>query len=738
MPLAMLRRQRHFQRWLIKGWGVFFMREFMIRRLLEAPIIRPLRDQYKRMLAVQEAALAERNEALAARDAALAERNEALAARDAALAERNEALAARDAALAERNEALAARDAALAERNEALAARDAALAEKALDYGSGRMPHKRDAKLFDFRAPSQLALRFAPAQRILVIGSCFAEGIVGHVHRAIPECQVDYILYNHYTELPSEPPRPISEYDFQVILLPLRSVIPEGAYMRLNYTDIAAHESFFKDSLSRLHQLLDGALIYARRFGKLTFIANFLVPQQSPLGRLLPKADLRNLAYVCQRLNAELETVVGSLQDVHVVDLDGIAAGFGKSWIQDDILCVSSHGTFLGDWDSQYDNNRLEPVVPITQQVPCCFIHEFSGAIWQEIAAMYRTLRQVDPIKMVVVDLDDTLWRGVAVDAQSIDAFMTEGWPLGFVEALQYLKKRGIIIAVISKNERTLIENILPHLYKNTIELGDFAAVKINWRPKVENMEELLSEVNLLPRNVLFIDDSPVERAAMKAAFPDMRVLGGNPYELRRLLMWAPETQVAVITDESSRRTEMIKAQIDREQSRRRLSREEFLTSLQIKFRIFTLTTPDHPKFPRAFELLNKTNQFNTTGKRWSIEEISKNLEEGFTIYAFEVEDIYTKYGLVGVIIIQGSTFEQFVMSCRVVGLDVEQAAVSLLASQMSASQEGLIRAVTRDTDANLLSRDLWRRCGFEWQEDHWMADPHKIPPVPPHIEIVQ
>src|SRR5579875_3327508 len=177
MPLAMLRRQRHFQRWLIKGWGVFFMREFMIRRLLEAPIIRPLRDQYKRMLAVQEAALAERNEALAARDAALAERNEALVARDAALAERNEALAARDAALAERNEALAARDAALAERNEALAARDAALAEKALDYGSGRMPHKRDAKLFDFRAPSQLALRFAPAQRILVIGSCFAEGI---------------------------------------------------------------------------------------------------------------------------------------------------------------------------------------------------------------------------------------------------------------------------------------------------------------------------------------------------------------------------------------------------------------------------------------------------------------------------------------------------------------------------------------------------------------------------------
>ena len=663
------------------------MRELMIRRPRWVPVVKPLWDEYERMLAARDAALAERDAALAMRDIALAERDRALA------------------------------------------------------DGYVQMFFGKDAARRDFSTPNQLALSPTPAKRVLIIGSCFAQGIADHVQRAIPGCRCDHILYNHAGELPPEPPRPISEYDFQVIFLPLRSVMPERAYMRLNYSDLAAHESFVQAALSRQQQLLEGALGYSRRFGKLTFISNFLVPQQSPLGRLLSRADLRNPAYVCQRLNAELEIAARLLRDVYVVDLDGIAAGLGKRWVQDDFLWTFSHGTFMNDWDMQYDGDRLEPALPITKQLPC-LADEFIGAIWQEIAAMYRTVRQVDPIKMVAVDLDDTLWRGIAADEQSIDPFMVEGWPLGFVEALQYLKKRGVLVSVISKNDRTLIEKLWPHLYGGAIELADFAAIKMNWRAKVEDMEELLSEVNLLPRNVLFIDDNPVERAAMKAAYPDMRVIGGNPYECRRLLLWASETQVAVITEESARRTEMIKTQIDREQNRRRLSRAEFLASLGLTLRLVNLSAPDHPQFRRAFELLNKTNlisfvQFNTTGKRWTMEEILQSLVAGTVIHAFEVTDIYTRYGLVGVIVVTGSTFEQFVMSCRVVGLDVELAAVSILARRMSSNRNGRFGATTRDTDTNLLSRDLWRRCGFEWQNDHWEAGPSDIAAVPPHIEIV-
>ena len=89
----------------------------------------------------------------------------------------------------------------------------------------------------------------------------------------------------------------------------------------------------------------------------------------------------------------------------------------------------------------------------------------------------------------------------------------------------------------------------------------------------------------MLPRNVVFIDDNPVERASIRAAFPDIRILDGRHYYWRRTLLWAPETQVAAVTSESINRTQMVKAHMERDASRQRLSREEFLESLGVKVR---------------------------------------------------------------------------------------------------------------------------------------------------------
>ena len=88
---------------------------------------------------------------------------------------------------------------------------------------------------------------------------------------------------------------------------------------------------------------------------------------------------------------------------------------------------------------------------------------------------------------------------------------------------------------------------------------------------------EILKAVNLLPSSTLFIDDNPVERAAVKAAFPEIRVMDAPLAHWRRILLWAPELQRSVITAEASQRTEMIQAQIEREEARQALSREDFL-----------------------------------------------------------------------------------------------------------------------------------------------------------------
>jgi FkbH-like protein len=118
----------------------------------------------------------------------------------------------------------------------------------------------------------------------------------------------------------------------------------------------------------------------------------------------------------------------------------------------------------------------------------------------------------------------------------------------------------------------------------------------------------------------------------------------------------------------------MVQRQLLREDQRKHMPSEEFLQEANPDVTMVIIDTTDHPRFARAFELLNKTNQYNTTGRRWAFEEPRASLRSGARMYAFEVEDRYTDYGLVGVVIVSGSTIERWVMSCRVLGYEIEEA----------------------------------------------------------------
>jgi FkbH-like protein len=265
--------------------------------------------------------------------------------------------------------------------------------------------------------------------------------------------------------------------------------------------------------------------------------------------------------------------------------------------------------------------------------------------------------------------------------------------------------------------------------------LSNFAVKRINWSPKPDNIAELLAEVNLLPSSVLYIDDNPVEREAVKQAFPAMRSLGANPYLWRRVLLWAPETQVASVTAESAERSEMIKAQVQRETERNKLSRPEFLASLNVSVSLTVIDSSTDPRFQRAFELLNKSNQFNTTGRRWQPAEVEQYFAELGAFFAFSVVDRFTSYGLVGVLCVKQGQVDQFVMSCRVVGLDVELAAVSKLVALMRQSENTPITALSIETDTNQLSRSIWLNSGFLLAGDRYVL-PTGVAclPTPSHI----
>lgn len=187
----------------------------------------------------------------------------------------------------------------------------------------------------------------------------------------------------------------------------------------------------------------------------------------------------------------------------------------------------------------------------------------------------------------------------------------------------------------------------------------------------------------------------------------------------------------------------MVRAQVDRESLRSQASREEFLAQLQVKVQLSELHEQGHPKFARAFELINKTNQFNTTGRRWTVDECSDFFAKGGYFATFTVEDKFTAYGLVGVALLKPSSDElcidQFVMSCRVFGLDVELSVLSELMRRGQASGVNKISGAVVPTDANLPSRDLYSRGGFSVDGDggRWVSDVERRGSfVPQHVAI--
>ena len=161
-----------------------------------------------------------------------------------------------------------------------------------------------------------------------------------------------------------------------------------------------------------------------------------------------------------------------------------------------------THGTSLSDGDHDLDQNRLQPTVPMQQHFVARWL-EFYEAMLHEVFAMYRTARQLDAVKLVAVDLDDTLWRGVAAEGTLGAA---EGWPMGFMETLLYLKKRGIILAIVSKNDEKTALGLWDKLYESRFSIRNFAATRIDWNPKSINVGEIIKAVNVLPGSVLFVD----------------------------------------------------------------------------------------------------------------------------------------------------------------------------------------------------------------------------------------
>jgi FkbH-like protein len=584
----------------------------------------------------------------------------------------------------------------------------------------------------DYRTPRSLGVRQDKVRNVLLIGSCLIDPWPEILNRTRGIFKFDRITFNNASALPKITADQIRKYDYEICQSPLRSIIRDTEYLNIKYYDTGAYESLLAGAKSFILMNFERICAYNAEFGITTFVLNFVTPQQNPMGRLQERYYLGNIIYFIEQLNKYLSELAASRRSCYIVDFDQIVSNFGKKYYADDLISHFNHAAYIYNSAMGDDRLRIEPMGSATA-IYTPNQARIVQAVVSEVEANFRTIQQTDSVKLVIFDLDDTLWRGVGAERDDIDVGqMTEGWPLSIVEAASYLWRRGILIAIVSKNDEKTALSLWEKLYGSRFNIKNFVATRINWNPKAVNIAEILKHVNLLPESVLFIDDNPVERAAVKAAFPGIRVMDAPLVHWRRILLWAPELQQPVITNESAKRTEMIQAQVEREDARQSLSREEFLNSLSVVLQPIEIAGANHPRFDRCFELLNKTNQFNTTGRRWSAGEIEQFFSGGGRFLAFEIQDKFTAYGLTALVLIAGNTIEQFVMSCRVFGLEVEKACVVLACKGIVASGSDKINGKLEVSGRNALSMSVYQDQGFEQIGGNLWVSSRKDFSVPP------
>ncbi len=571
--------------------------------------------------------------------------------------------------------------------------------------------------------------------RYLFVGLCEI-GLLADAGPALG-CSIEHVLYDSglYAELPPfEPDR----HDAVIMAITMRQVLNEayGEAFDLKHARPDWDEHAARTVLDRCVELLRRQFeaIQAHYSGAPTFILSFLEPSFSYLGLLQPGVSIEHPKVFVAELNREMYRLLDFYPGLYPYDLNDAFNAVGRLHLHDDVVSGFTHGCIIGNSDDALDADRLVPVEsnhhvfgvrtmqPMVQRY-----------IFRDLADAVKIVRGADWIKLVIVDLDDTLWRGVAAEGEFEGWMRTEGWPLGFAEALLYYKRRGGLLAICSKNEPGPTIARFREIWGDRLSLDDVVSVQIGWGSKVEGVRRILNEANFLAEHVLFIDDNPRELAEVEAAIPGLRCLRGRHLDWRRIILRAPETQVPTITEEARRRSNLVQATIARNAAEPVADRSTWLASLDLQASFELIETPAGPKFRRAFELLNKTNQFNTNGRRWSLSELSAFLRDGGSLIAASVKDRSVDNGLTSVALVKPGEILQVVLSCRVFGLGVE-IALGSIAMELALSPGGEVRAGYVDTAHNLSSRGFFERLGFTGADGALSAT--HASPAPTWIDI--
>ena len=349
-----------------------------------------------------------------------------------------------------------------------------------------------------------------------------------------------------------------------------------------------------------------------------------------------------------------------------------------------------------------------------------------AGPSYGDLAARILAAQRGLSKKCLVLDLDNTLWGGVLGDDGLDGIVLGEGSAAGEAHlALQHyakqLKERGIILAVCSKNDARIAEAAFRDHPEMVLRRADIAAFQANWDDKAQNLKAIAARLNIGVDALVFVDDNPIERARIRQSLPMVAVpeMPDDPAHYVRCLAEAGYFEAVAFTADDRSRAEQYAANAEREAMLGSAeSMDEFLRGLKMTAVYGPFTAVDHA---RVVQLINKTNQFNTTTRRYAGEEVARIMDDPDSLtLQFRLLDRVGDNGLVSTMILRPTPadddvleIENWVMSCRVFGRELEFEAMNVA---VEAARERGARALIADyipTAKNDVISKLYPSLGF-------------------------
>jgi FkbH-like protein len=473
-------------------------------------------------------------------------------------------------------------------------------------------------------------------------------------------------------------------YDFEpgvVIIAPHEGALELPDFSHCPEVDVEAELERWR-SLWRVAESRAGAEVIQH---------NFALRPEVALGHLATRVAGSRHA-MATALNARLGEAAGN--DVSIVDCERIASSFGKDrWFDDRYWHLAKQAVALD-------------AVPLLARHTTAVLAARIGA----------------GRKCLVLDLDGTLWGGI-VGEDGLGGIELGTGPRGeayqaFQDYILELKAKGIILAVVSKNNEADALEVFERHPDMKIRLDDIAFFAANWDEKTSNLLTTAETLNIGLDSIVFVDDNPAERQLVRRMLPEVDVvtLPAEPAEYRRALARYLLLETATLTKDDRRRTDQYRARAELDRARQAApTLEDFYRSLDMQ----AVVAPfDDFHLPRIAQLLGKTNQFNLTTKRHGLPELRAFMANPDCVHLYlKLRDRFADHGLVSVVIaLRRDGFldiDSWCMSCRVIGRTVEDDLLNHLCRRAVALGCDRLRGTYIPTPKNQIAQDVYERFAF-------------------------